>query len=45
MVPPEFIAQFDEGALEIEHGEAREALTDERDRKRYVLIKMGIGQT
>ena len=37
--------RFDEGELEIEHGEAREALPDERDRNRYVLMKMGIGQT
>ena len=26
--------RFDEGELEIEHGEAREALSDERDRNR-----------
>jgi len=38
-------ARFDEGELEIEHGLAREALSDERGRYRYVLMKMGIDQT
>ena len=37
--------RFDEGELEIEHGYARAALSDERDRNRYVLMEMGIGQT
>ncbi len=45
MVSPEFVARFHKGELEIEHGSAREALSDERDRNRYVLMKMGIGQT
>ena len=31
-------ARFDAGELEIEHGEAREALSDERDRNRYVFM-------
>ena len=30
--------RFDEGELEIEHGLAREALSDERDKNRYVLM-------
>ncbi len=34
---------FDEGELEIEHGQVHEALSDERDRNRYALMKMGIG--
>ena len=38
-------ARFDGGELEIEQGKAREALSDERDRYRYVLMKMGIDQT
>jgi len=37
--------RFDEGELEIEHGYARVALSEERDRNRYVLMEMGIGQT
>ncbi len=37
-------ARLDEGELEIEQGKAREALSDERDRYRYVLIKTGIDQ-
>ncbi len=31
--------RFDEGELEIEHGEAREALSDERDKNRYAKPK------
>ena len=45
IVSLEFVARFYKGELEIGHGSARDALPDERDRNRYVLMEMGIGQT